>query len=247
MIKNHIDPRTTPLFKPVLELKNINRNLQTRTINKPETSYRFREAILQSKRLKRALTKEEMMQFEAEEAVFSKPTECDIIIDDLTDCLTERKTGELFATEFRMVRGTIHKSDANNLKKEGWLFDWSVPHKNNFEVYELLLENDDMIQGLIALRHDRYNYYTEVELVEVAPSNRGSEGIFKGVGAHLFAIACKLSTDVGNEGYVRFTAKTKLIEHYKNTLGAKHIRDNIMYIDSVAANKLLSKYFIESI
>ena len=32
---------------------------------------------------------------------------------------------------------TITKADAAKLKEEGWLFDWSVPHSNGYEVYEV--------------------------------------------------------------------------------------------------------------
>ena len=98
---------------------------------------------------------------------------------------------------------TITKQDANELKLQGWKFDWSVPHQNGYEVYELLLENDDEVQGMIALKYIREQYYTHVDIVEAAPNNVGRNGKYKGVGAHLFAIACKLSWDAGNEGYVQ--------------------------------------------
>lgn len=119
--------------------------------------------------------------------------------------------------------------------RHGWKFDWSVPHQNGDEVYELLLENDDEVQGMIALKHIREQYYTHVDIVEAAPDNVGRNGKYKGVGAHLFAIACKLSWDAGNEGYVQFTAKTDLVEHYMKELGAKMIDWHTLYIDSYGA------------
>ena len=63
--------------------------------------------------------------------------------------------------------------------------------------------------------------------------------------AHLFAIACKLSWEVGNEGFVQFLAKTKLIEHYQKTLNAQIIGGQSMMIDSVASLHLVKKYFKE--
>lgn len=96
---------------------------------------------------------------------------------------------------------------------------------------------------MIALKHIRDQYYTHVDIVEAAPCNIGKNGKYKGVGAHLFAIACKLSWDVGNEGYVQFTAKTDLVEHYRQTLEAHNIDWNTMYIDSYGAIKLIHKYF----
>lgn len=107
------------------------------------------------------------------------------------------------------------------MNEEGWLFDWSIPHSNGYEIYELLLKNTNERQGLIALKHIRDQLYTHVDIVESAPHNLGSKGIYQGVGAHLFAIACKLSWDVGNEGFVQFKAKSNLVEHYRDTLNAQ--------------------------
>ena len=81
--------------------------------------------------------------------------------------------------------------------------------------------------------------------MEAAPFNVGKDGKYKGVGAHLFAIACKLSWDVGNEGYVQFTAKSDLVDHYQKTLQAKAIDWHNMYIDSYGAVALINKYFRE--
>lgn len=131
------------------------------------------------------------------------------------------------------------------MKKKGWKFDWSIPHKNGYEVYELLLKENEEVQGMIALKHIRSQYYTHVDIVESAPYNVGAKGKYKGVGAHLFAIACKLSWQAGNEGYVQFTAKTNLIEHYQRTLNAKIIERNIMYIDTYDALQLINKYVKE--
>ena len=64
------------------------------------------------------------------------------------------------------------------------------------------LEGSEDVQGRIALKHIRDQYYTHVDIVKAAPFNIGKTGKYKGVGAHLFAIACKLSWDTGNEGYV---------------------------------------------
>ena len=171
--------------------------------------------------------------------------EIDIIIDSLTDCLICNETGENCDTEYSLVTRTITKQDAADLKAEGWKFDWSIPHKNGYEVYELLLKDDDEVQGMIAFKHIREQYYTHIDIVEAAPWNVRSRGKYKGVGAHLFAIACKHSWDAGNEGYVQFTAKSDLVEHYKKMLNAKCIDWHTLYIDSYGAIALINKYFKE--
>ena len=169
----------------------------------------------------------------------------EIIIDTLTNCLICTETGEEYDTEYRLVTRKITKRDALDLNARGWKFDWSIPQQNGYEVYELLLEKDNQVQGMIALKHIRDQYYTHIDSVEAAPFNVGHFGKYKGVGAHLFAIACKLSWDAGNEGYVQFTAKTDLIEHYKKMLNAKCIDWHTLYIDTYGAIELINKYFKE--
>ncbi len=171
--------------------------------------------------------------------------EIDICIDDLTECLICAENGKICNTEYRLVSKVISTQDALELKKQGWRFDWSLPHQNGYEVYELLLQDSDEVQGMIALKHMGDQYYTHVDIVESAPSNIGKQGKYKGVGAHLFAIACKLSWDAGNEGYVQFTAKTDLVEHYMKTLYAKPIDWHTLYIDTYGAVLLINKYFKE--
>lgn len=78
--------------------------------------------------------------------------------------------------------------------------------------------------------------------METAPHNFSHNGKYTGVGGHLFAIACKMSMDAGCDGFVAFTAKNNLIEHYKETLGAKVISGQRMYIDDNAAKVLIEKY-----
>ncbi len=53
----------------------------------------------------------------------------------------------------------------------------------------------------------------------------------------------KLSFEKKYEGVVSFIAKTQLIKHYQESLGAKLFSDNRMYIDSKEAYQLTKKYF----
>ncbi len=169
--------------------------------------------------------------------------EIDIIIDSLTECLLDKNTGQKYATEYLLAARTISKQKANHFIQEGWKFDWSKPQKNGYKIFELHLKGDNAIQGMIAIKHIYDQYYTHIDIVESAPSNVGSKGKYKGVGAHLFAIACKESWDAGNEGYVQFTAKTDLLQHYVNTLNAKPLDWHTLYIDSYGAAELIQKYF----
>ncbi len=83
-----------------------------------------------------------------------------------------------------------------------------------------------------------------LNLIENAPFNIGKTKLYDGVGANLFAFACKLSWDYGNQGFVAFVAKTELIKHYIKSLGAIQIgRSSQMIIHPEAALKLILKYF----
>jgi hypothetical protein len=80
-------------------------------------------------------------------------------------------------------------------------------------------------------------------LIESAAFNRGRNKIYAGVPGNLVAYACKLSFQRGCDGYVSFTAKTKLIDHYIKTLGAVHFGGHRMIINREASLKLIDKYF----
>jgi hypothetical protein len=139
----------------------------------------------------------------------------DIIIDILTPCLIYSKNSKVIDTEYSIIR----EDDLSKvLKKYGWKFNWRKEFENNKHIYKLVLKGDNQIQGLISIV--RKEDTVGVNLIESAPHNFGHNGQYKGVGGHLFAIASKLSFDYGYEGYVSFTAKTKLINHYQNTLNA---------------------------
>lgn len=171
--------------------------------------------------------------------------EIDIEIDSLTNCLVS-KDGEEFDTEYKEFRKNITAVDAKKLQKDGWVFDWSKPQKDGYSVYGLYIVGSDELEGLIAFKQDRENYFTDAFLVESAPHNRIDKR-YKGVGGHLFAIACRESFDAGNDGYVAFVAKTNLVEYYRNELGAESIGSDgrKMVITTLPASNLVKKYFKE--
>ena len=82
-----------------------------------------------------------------------------------------------------------------------------------------------------------------MHLLENAPFNIGNNKLYEGVAGNLVAHACKVSFQNGFAGYLSFTAKTKLIDHYVKTLGAYHFGGHLMIINTIAANKLIDQYF----
>jgi hypothetical protein len=168
----------------------------------------------------------------------------DVWIDDLTPCLIDRATGEIVDTEYRQVTQAGLKS----LQKQGgWQFDWVAQWRNqepNSEFYKLAVKGSKEVQGVMHIVLERG--HVEGKLIETAPHNLGKQGKYKGVGAHLTAIAIKRSQEKGNEGWMCFTAKTALVEHYQRELGAEILFDTgsgvRMQIDPITAQRLVEKY-----
>jgi hypothetical protein len=161
-------------------------------------------------------------------------------IDKLTDSVLNRISGDSFRTEISLVT----KSDLKTIvKSKGWLFDWKYEFKqSDREVYKLtIIDNPNIVQGLVSLTVNPDHVY--MFLLESAPFNIGKNKLYVGIPGNLVAFACKLSFQRGGEGYVSFESKTKLIDHYIESLGAFHFGGQLMVIDSLAAKRLVDKYF----
>lgn len=164
----------------------------------------------------------------------------DIEVDRLTNSILNCISGDSFPTDVHLTK----KSDLKNItKKQGWLFNWS--HESNLtdrQVFKLTIRNNpNIVQGLISISNYKDHYY--IHLIESAPFNLGKNKLYEGVPGNLFAFACKVSWDSGYQGFISFTSKTRLIEHYEKTLGANHVGGHKMVIFPKDALKLIRKYF----
>lgn len=163
-------------------------------------------------------------------------------IDKLTESIESVSTGESFATNISLLL----LSDLKQItRKNGWLFDWktelNIPDR---EVYKLTIEGGfPAIQGLVSFTIKADHIF--MDLIESAPSNRGKNKVHLGVPGNLVAFVCRVSFQRGFNGFIAFHSKTKLIEHYKKTLGAQHFAGQLMVIDQTTAKGLINKYFKE--
>ena len=169
-----------------------------------------------------------------------KKIELDFEIDELTNSIQNTLTSEVFDTE---VTRLFYK-DSKQIKRLDWLFDWHFEFKEpTNEIYKLTtINNPTIIQGLICFtdKHD----HIFMNLIESAKFNKGIHKLYKGVAGNLVAYGCKISMEKGYSGLVSFIAKSKLIEHYRTTLGAKQFgSSNRMFIDSKEALALVKQYF----
>lgn len=163
----------------------------------------------------------------------------DLEIDKLTNAIENSRTGETFDTE--IVR--LKAKDVKLISKKDWLFDWQAEIKDKTkEVYKLSTVNNPLIiQGLISIEEKQDHIF--MHLVESAFFNRNKDKTYLGVPGNLVAFACKVSNERGHEGFVAFDSKTVLINHYQETLGAIQLRGQRMYLDDIAAQKLIHQYF----
>ena len=164
----------------------------------------------------------------------------DFVIDKLTNSIQNTISGDSFPTDV----SRLTKTDlAQATKKNGWNFNWKEElNDNTKDVYKLtIVNNPTIIQGLLSfsIRTD----HIFMNLIESAPFNLGRNKLYEGVPGNLVAFACKVSFQQGFDGFLSFTAKTKLIEHYEKSLGAYHYGNHLMIIPTHIAQKLVDQYF----
>ncbi len=163
----------------------------------------------------------------------------DFEIDKLTNSIENTLTGEVFKTEIAKVSW----KDRRLIKKSAWLFDWHLELKAaQKEVLKLTTANNpDIIQGLMCFEDKKDHIF--LHLLESAKFNKGKQKLYLGVAGNLVAFACKISFEKDYEGFVAFDSKTALIKHYEKILGATHFRGQRMFIETRAAEQLVTKYF----
>jgi len=164
----------------------------------------------------------------------------DIEIDKLTNSIENVITGDSFQTDVSMIDQHDLKSVTKN---NGWLFNWLNEFKKpDRDVYKLTITgNPDITQGLVSITAREDHVY--MHLIESAPFNLGRKKVYFGVPGNIVAFVCRISFHRGFDGYVSFTSKTQLIEHYEMTLGAKNVGGQLMVINTDAALKMIDKYF----
>ncbi|PIQ20669.1 MAG: hypothetical protein COW65_13690 [Cytophagales bacterium CG18_big_fil_WC_8_21_14_2_50_42_9] len=167
------------------------------------------------------------------------PALLDFEVDKLTNSIENAITGEIFNTEITKITA----KQSRQIKKADWLLDWHLELKDqNRDIHKLTtLYNPTIIHGLISLSDNHDHIF--MNLIESAKFNKGEKKLYKGVAGNLIAFACKTAFEKNYDGIVAFVAKTQLIEHYKQTLGAKTFAGNRMFIDTKESLSLVKQYF----
>ncbi len=164
----------------------------------------------------------------------------DFEIDRLTNSIVNCISGDSLPTDVsRLIRIDLKQIS----KKAGWKFDWKKELDIlESEVYKLTIRNSNsIVHGIISISYRPGHVF--INLIENAPFNQGKSKLYEGVAGNLVAFACQLSFQRGFEGNISFLSKTNLINHYIDSLGAIHIGNHVMIIDTISANKLVEQYF----
>lgn len=172
--------------------------------------------------------------------------EIEIIIDEITPCLKDSINNIFVDTDYEQIEHISSSTALQMQKYERWNFNWSDPDLDDCSIYALYVKDVRQTQGLIACREykdqNQTKGYIEVVLAEANPKNVGNSGRYKGVGAHLFSIASRLSFDRGYGGYVTFVSKTDLVQHYIDELHAEVLFGSNMQLNTEASKRLVEIY-----
>lgn len=173
-------------------------------------------------------------------------------IDELTRCLRDSQNNAIIPTNVKRIYEKSYLKHYN--KKTGWYVNWMALLKEGYEIYALYVENDEEIQGLIALIDSPNMQAVFIDWMVAAPHNNKhylntKTPKYLGVGGHLFSIAIDKSFEFGRDGVVTgYAANQKLMEHYVTYLGALPICTYPYYqimIDEKNASKIKEMYDYE--
>lgn len=89
----------------------------------------------------------------------------------------------------------------------------------------------------------RLEGFVRVQLLESSIPHVGSDKLWRAIAGSLLAFAAQLSFNLGFEGFLDLSAKTHLIEHYRNEYGFEQIgRTQKMILTPRAAANLILVY-----
>jgi hypothetical protein len=124
--------------------------------------------------------------------------------------------------------------------KEYFNFNFEKNYKEA-TIYKITKEHDeDLIQGFVSVKPNIG--VLDCGNMETNKINKSPLSLHGGIGKSIIALCCKISFDCGLDGYITFEAKTNLFSYYAR-YGAKKTVGLRMFMDTIAAQKLVDIYF----
>jgi hypothetical protein len=124
--------------------------------------------------------------------------------------------------------------------KEYFGFKFELNLKQGGTVFKITKQDDNVIQGFVSVKQ-RENFL-ECANMEINKINKKPLLIHGGIGKCMIALCCKISFDLGNQGYITFEAKSMLKAYYTR-FGAIQMGGLKMYIPTLPSKKLVNLYF----
>jgi ribosomal protein S18 acetylase RimI-like enzyme len=128
----------------------------------------------------------------------------------------------------------------NVFKTHGWAFNWRQLLVDRKEVYGLYTHEKSELLGLIALEEKKDHLF--IHNVETSPKTARRK-MYKGIGRHLIAYACKKSVELGLKGNVLAESKTATIGFYEKLGAVRNGRSLYFIIDELTARKLIQSCY----
>ena len=125
--------------------------------------------------------------------------------------------------------------------KDYFGFDFEILAKDGFTVFKITKEGEpDMIHGLVAFTPS--TGILRCANMELNNFNKRPVSLYAGIGKCMVALCCRISFDLGFDGYITFEAKNRLMPYYMR-FGAVKVGGLRMVIETKEAKKLVDLYF----
>ncbi len=125
--------------------------------------------------------------------------------------------------------------------KEYFEFDFEKLLKDGFILFKITREGEmDMLHGLVAFTPS--TGILRCANMELNNLNKRGISLYSGIGKCMVALCCKISFDLGFDGYITFEAKNRLMPYYMR-FGAIKTGGLRMAIETKEAKKIVDLYF----
>ena len=120
-------------------------------------------------------------------------------------------------------------------------FDFGKLYRQGYTLFKITREGEtDILQGLVAFSPSIG--VLNCANMELSNLNKKGMSLYSGVGKCMVALCCKISFDLGFDGYITFEAKNRLMPYYIR-FGAIKMGGLRMAIETKEAKKLVDLYF----
>lgn len=145
-----------------------------------------------------------------------------------------RKTKKAIIAEIKPLTA----KDFKNIKKDKqFSFDWEEEKK--YEVFKLILKEENEIVGLIAIIDIPEELRLYIHLLEISKDNIGKNKKIERIAGCLIAYICRISFSKGYGGFVSLVPKTKLINHYQKEYGFAQFGRQLAVLGEISKNLTL--------